>query len=71
MKMNFSFLKLHIDIFDKKKQLHWILFVDFDSQMKINFEHKIDFKENIEFREINSGFVYSGLGIWSNEQFKA
>ena len=55
--MNLSFLKLHIGIFDKKKQLHWILFVDFDSQMKINFEHKID-KKKIEFWEINSGFVY-------------
>ena len=68
--MNLSFLKLHIGIFDKKKQLHWILFVDFDSQIKINFEHKID-KKNIEFREINSGFVDLGLGIRSNDQFKA
>ena len=45
-KMNLSFLKLHIGIFDKKKQLHWILFVDFDSQMKMNFEHKIDLKKH-------------------------
>ena len=48
-KMNLSFLKLHIGIFDKKKQLHWILFVDFDSQMKINFENKIDKKKPLNF----------------------
>ena len=58
--MNSEYISLHIGIFDENKQLHCILFVAFDSQMKINFEQ---IKKPIKFREINSGFVDLALGV--------